>query len=377
MNRIRAFILDLGGVAVKIVAGILMIAVCLSCGGCFKAATRELVYDEYRFRRGVPEAFVRWAETGRWSDARECDAMLVAVLEAEKPGVKGLFLASQFSHLRGNTRRAMSLLDKAIRMYPDATGPGTSLRVKILGRLWMGTMQRQTGDGQGAIETYEALKQMLNMEEREHRLVRAICCLNIAQVASRGMRNRELFIRETDALLAIEETSDTNLADFVDFYQKWALYARAKKTKGKDAALKEVVAPQSLSPYIVIGHANVNGMLPYHGLKSKEQEAIWKRLAGKVQAMRYGDFDKGAMRWAFGVGYFINKDYEQADTYLGALQKEDDFFSPVAGVWLAESKKKQGKQAEGLAVLEKVGAKYPGYGQVVDDRKKSWKEKGD
>jgi tetratricopeptide (TPR) repeat protein len=343
--------------------------VVISCSGCFKAAKHEGVFDERHFERDVAAAFVGWAESGSWSDARECDSLTAWVLEVERPGAEALFLAAQFSHLRGNTKRAVSLLDKAIDTYPDARAPGTSLPVKILGRLWMGTMQRQSGDGPGAVETYEAVKQILNIEEGEHRLVLAVCCLNIAQVASRSNRNRDLFIRETDALLGIDKTSDTNLADCLDFFQKWALYARAKKSKGKDIALKEMAAPQSVSPYIGVGYANVNGMFPYNGLGANE-ELVWKRQASKVKAMRFGDFDKGVMRWVFGFSYWTNKDYNQGDKYLEGLLKDRTFFSPVAGVWLAVSKSQQGKETEALAVLDEVAASYPGYAEIVDERKK-------
>jgi hypothetical protein len=335
---------------------------------------REGVFEEREFRRDLVAAFVGWAESGSRSDGRECDSLVEWVSEIERPGVETLFHAAQFAHLRGKTKRAVSLLDKAIDTYPDAKARGMGMPVKISARLWKGSMQRQCGDGAGAVETYEGLKRILNMDERDHRFVLAICCLNIAQVASKSNRDRELFVRETDALLAMEKGSDTNVAECVDLYQKWALYARARKARGKSRALREMAAVQSISGLGAIGYANVNGMFPYDA-GAAISELTWKRLAKKVYAMRYGDFDKGAMRLVLGFSYWTNEDHERCDEYLEGLWKDRSFFSPVAGVLLAVSTSQQGKGAEALAILDEVAAKYPGYAEIVEERKKQIAEK--
>lgn len=336
--------------------------------------SKEQRRREWRLRRSLANAFVRWAQTRESAAAEECDALLASVMEADDVGVKPLFYSAQLAHLRGNTEQAMSLLAKAIHMYPDATGLGTALPVNIQAWLWMATMQRQAGDGPGAVETYHAVKKLLDLEERDQRLVLAVCWLNIAQIAAERTADTELFHNATDSLLGITETSDENLKDFLDFFQKWAVYKRTTKINGKQAATTEMVAPQSLTPYIGLGYLNVNGMLPYDLLKSEEQAVIWKMLMAKINEMPAGDFDKGIMRWVHGYSYWANKDYSKSDTHLTSLLDEDTFFSPVAGVLLAKSKNKQGKHAEADAVLNKIETGYPGYADVVEKIKNKWKK---
>ncbi len=337
-------------------------------------SSKEQRRREWRFRRRLANAFVRWAQTRESAAAEECDALLASVLEADDLGVSPLFYSAQLAHLRGNTEQAMSLLAQAIHMSPDATGLGTVLPVNIQARLWMATIQRQTGDGPGAVETYQRLKKLLDLEKRDQRLVLAICCLNIAQIASEHSSDTALFLSATDSLLGIDKTSDKNLAECLDFFQKWAMYARTKKTKGKQIALTEIVAPQGLSLFIAFGYANVNGMLPYNLLKSEEQTVIWKMLLTKVDEMPAGNFDKGIMRWLFGYSYWADKDYSKSDMYLTSLLKDDTFFSPVAGIFLAESKKQRGLQDEPETLLDTVKTKYPGYADLVEKTKNKWKK---
>lgn len=337
-------------------------------------ASGEKRRREYSLRSNIVGAFVKWEQSRKSSDAAELDAILASIMDIDELGPVPFFYGAQLAYVRGNTHLAISLLNQAIHLYADEKAPETILPVKVHGRLWIANMQRQTGDGGGAIETYEMLRKQLDLQKPDQTLALAISWLNTAQIAAERSSDADFFNKATDSLLAITEAPDEGAKDCLDFFQRWALYQRTKKAEGKRAAATAMAAPRSISPFIGFGYLNVNGMDPSYRFPEEQQTLIWKLLMAKIDKMPAGDFDKGIMRWTRGCSYWMNKDYARSDIELKSLLDEDTFFSPLAGLMLAESHRQRQKDSDADTLLSTIAAKYPGYAEAVEKKRNEWRK---
>jgi len=329
---------------------------------------------EYSLRNNVVSALVKWEQSRKPSDADELDTMLTSIMDIDDLGPAPFFYGAQVAYVRGNTHLAISLLNQALHLYPDENATGIVVPVKVLAPLWIANMQRQTADGSAAIETYDMLRNQLDIEKPAQLFALAISWLNTAQIAAERTRDTELFNRATDSLLTISEPPDDTVKGGLDFLQKWALYQRTKRTDGKGAAITALSPPESFSPYIGCGYLDMNGMLPYYRFRPEGQAVIEKLLMAKVDVMPTGDFDKGIMRWTRACSYSMDKDYARSDIELKSLFDEDTFFSPLAGLMLAESHRQRQKDSEADTLLSTIATKYPGYGEAVEKKRNEWRK---
>lgn len=336
---------------------------------------REKQSQEWALRRTMTDDFLAWERTGSDVDAAKCDNSITALLDSEPTDMRSYFCAAQFAFLREDDDGAISILERAIAMSPDAKSPMANLPVSIVGRLWIGTMQRYVDQAEQAVATYESLRQAVDPNSAEGRVVWAICSLYLSELAGPEKENDARSLAELDRIRAIKAKDAGRSYDSVDLYRSWASYKRNRRTQGPRNASTALEPSAGPAPYVAIGHLRTCGLLPDDAALTGNQHRIIRgRLFDRICKNAPSAIDKSLFHLVLGFTNASEKDFAVSDTHFAALFEEDTFFSPVAGLLLAGTKRQRQKQSEADAVLDKIKSRYPGYADFVEKAKNKWKK---
>ncbi len=327
-----------------------------------------------QIRRDLVSAFVSWAKSGKVSDGEKCDQLIDAVMEMEEPSARHYFNASQFSNLRWNPYKAISILKKANEKIPEETASCVNLPVRIAGPLWIGTFQRQTGDAQAAMKTYETVRSSLSPDDKEGCFVMRLCSLYMAEIASENLKDEDRSLQELNAIEVIPEHYK-ELPLFHTILLDWAAFKRTGKSKSQTEALKNLTLDSSgygSHLYFAMTIMKLSGLTPDTMLSTKQMDVIQKSIVDRVNEMSTGTMDKSILEFYCGYDSYTRKNYSESDKHYKVLFESKSFFSPLAGLSLAESKNEQRKHDEADRILEKVKIQYPGYKKAASEKKEKW-----
>jgi len=355
--------------------------------------------QKYRIKKALSEAVISWLSDANDSAAVECERLADSLLSLEEPGVSSYFIAAQVANLREKPDKAITILEDVINNHPDENAPiGIVLPVKIVGRFWIGTIARHSGDMTKAKNVYEMVLTMLQspeniegLEGKGNMMMR--CNLYLAEIESLHLKRNDLALARLEAIERIKKPAGQLSAgyDIHDIYKGWAKYQHMRMSKGKDQAAQQLVEYQGMTaaaPLMAVTQLKLCGISQIIGYYRPEHlragiidRALLDRFRNTISPI-----DWSLVTLVYGFGHQgegqraqkeelhpeAEKHYLEAEKYYSELFEDDSFFSPVAGIYLAHIKKVQGKTVEAESVLEQVRAKYPGYDSAVAELKESW-----
>jgi len=342
--------------------------------------TQDTRLQKYRIKRALGEKVMSWLSDANDSAAVECDRLADSLLSLEEPGVSSYFIAAQVANLREKRDKAISILENVIGRYPDEKAPiGIVLPVKIVGRFWIGTIARQSGDIAKAKNVYETILTMLEssaniqgLEDKGGMIM--ICNLHLAEIESLHMKRKDLALAKLKAIQQIKKPAGPLGAGY-DIYKSWAAYQHTRISRGKTQATQELVAPPEMmsAPLLAATELLLNGIAgePLAG-SDKGMNIVTEILVNRAIKSPASPIDRSLARLGYGFDQQYKGNFAKAEKHYSAMFEEDSYFSPMAGLLLARCKKAQGKTAEAESVLEQVRAKYPGYDSAVTELKESW-----
>jgi tetratricopeptide (TPR) repeat protein len=363
---------------------------CLHTSSCLTSATQPSSIlsgqtQELIIERDLGKAVMSWLADGNEPAALECDKLVDSLLELDNPTARSYFIAAQVANLRKNPHKAILALEKAIEKYPNEEAPiGRKVPTKIVGRLWIANIARQSGDTEQAQGVYKTLLSTLisgtrTIEGAEDKNSLIMTCqLYLAEIESEQHRNNQGALSHLKAIIEIEKPTalqSYRKASF-DLRKSWAAYEMNRITRGRDEANSELSpVSEPVSAYLLAAqHLLLNGIAgePLVGSR-KGMNIAMDRLIDRAIQNNYSRIDRDVARLGYGYDQCHKGNVEKAEGYFSSLFQDDSFFSPVAGVSLARVKKAQNNNDEANSVLDQVSKKYPGYASVVAQARQSWK----
>ena len=336
--------------------------------------------QEHRLRKKIAKATVAWLQDQNEPDRLEADQLIDLLLEQDQLRVESYFIAAQSASLCENYQKAISILQDVIEKYPDEKAPGFDLPVKIVGRFWLATVAKQSGDIDKAKSVYESI--LADMEALEMKQggesIAMICNLYLAEIESE-QQNKDIALARLRSVKQPKLPAQGEWVGLYNTYIDWAKYEINKRVQKEKAAaaLRGDKKTIGLAHMVAMLHVSLSGIysLPLSDYILDERgkillDAVFNR-AIKNEASK---IDRNLSRLVAGYVKERAKSYTEAERYFFDLYKGDSYFSPIAGISLARCKRMENKTVEAVSILEQVRTKYPGYDSVVTDLKESWKK---
>lgn len=322
--------------------------------------------DDYRLREKMKSTFWTWANSDWPPHGLDCDAAIREFIESGPSEPRSYFLAAQIAFLRNQYDMAISILETGIAKDPDAASPVGQLSVATAGRLWKGTIQRYAGDTAKAIETYDKLKTSLDPNRPEDVLVSAMCSLYLWELANTPKGGCMCRFQDLEDIIATKPLSVLGTNDPLPLYRQWATFFYVRDTQGEKLA-SVVVPPSEPTVLLAIGHLTVNGLHPAVLDPSGPQlHVLEKRLAKRIFELPGNGIDKELYRMMLGYLRVTEQNDSGAEEHFTALYQGQHFLSPLAGLLLAQTNRRMGKQAEAQAIIEQIKSQHPVYSTEID-----------
>lgn len=344
-----------------------------------RSQNREKGRQERRIYRDICKKTISWLSDGNDLDGVECDKLADSLLSLEEPGVTSYFIAAQIANLREKPKKAISILEELINKYPDEKAGFMTYPVKIVGRFWIATIAKQSGDITMAKNVYESLLSILSNSENET-VVRykgdlmTICNLYSAEIESLHLKKNDLALARLENIQQFKESSEQLHTG--DTYKNWAKYQHTMLSKGKTQASQQIAAYHESVPYFTAAQLALNGMMgtPLSNYSSDKRVVIISDvLFNRVINNRKHPIDRQMALIVNGFDEQYRKNFAKAEKHFSALFQEDSYFSPLAGIYLSHCKKERGKDSEADSILTEVITRYPGFDSMVTRIKKTWK----
>lgn len=323
-------------------------------------------------REKMKSTFWTWANSDWPAHGLDCDAAIREFIESGPSEPRSYFLAAQIAFLRNQYDMAISILEFGIGKDPDAASPVGQLSVATAGRLWIATIQRYAGDTAKAIETYDKLKTSLDPNRPEDVLVSAICSLYVWEMANTPKGGCKCRLEELEEIIAAKPITSYGSSDPLRLYRQWATFFYVRETQGPKLA-SVVVPPLEPSILLAIGHLTVCGLHPaVLDPSGPHLQVLEKRLVKRVFESPGNGIDKELYRAMLGYLKVTEKNDAGAEEHFTALYQDENFLSPWAGLLLAETNRRLGKQAEAQTLIEQIKSRHPVYSTEIDKMKAKW-----
>jgi tetratricopeptide (TPR) repeat protein len=217
--------------------------------------------------------------------------------------------------------------------------------------------------------------------------------LYLAEIDYFNLKRNDHAVTRLEAIERIKKPAGQLGAGY-DIYKGWAAYLRTMISEGKAQARRQLLSyPEMMSANLMAGtHIHLTWMIggPLSGccvshdkrenivittLLDRDIRDMTSPIDRELARLQYGFYhqEKGRFAAANEDDRRAGEHYGEADKHYSAVFEEDSYFSPVAGIYMAQCKKTQGKTAEADGILEEVRTKYPGYDAAVTKLKESWK----
>jgi len=342
---------------------------------------REIKRQKHRIKRALGKAVISWLSDGNDLAAAECERQADSLLALPEPSIRSYFIAAQVANLREKPQKAISILEDVISKYPDKTASYITLPVRIVARFWIGGIARHSGDVAKAKNVYETILTILERPEDiqglEHKGgVIMICNLYLTEIESLHLKRRDYALAKLEAIERIKKP-EGQLGAGYDIYKGWARYQRTKLLKGKAEASRELVYyPEMMSAYLLAATQLLLSPIAGEPLAGsvKGLNIVTEILVNRTIETGASPIDRSLARLGYGFDQLHRGNFSKAEKHFSSLLKEDTYFSPISGIYLAVSKKTQGKTNKADSILEQVGTKYPGYDSAVAGLKESWRK---
>jgi tetratricopeptide (TPR) repeat protein len=334
-------------------------------------------HKEFLIERDLGKALLSWLADGNEPAEFECVKLVDSLMAVREPTVRSIFIQSQVANLRQKPKDAIAALEKAIEKYPNERAAVSSFPIRIVGRFWIGTIARHSGDFAKAQQTYKSILNEPNALDGNE-ILTMICNLYLAEIDSEHLKNNKEALIHLNEIGNIPRPKKEILSQY-DFYRDWAQYKIDEISKGKAEAVKNLKAYQGSvsSPYVTATHLYLSGLVlePLSGCFDTDKKAnkIGETFYNRIFQSGKSSIDEEIIKFTLGYSFEHSGRYAEAEIYLSELFNKETFLSPSAEFFLAIVKKDQKNLDEANKIMDQVLKKYPGYESAVTLVRNSWK----
>ena len=325
--------------------------------------------QERMMSRELARAVVSWLADANEAAGVESDRLTDSLLQLAEPSARAYFMAAQAARLRGKPDKAIQILEMAVAKYPEEKAPiGLVVPVKIVGRLWIASIAKQSSNLAKAKSVYETLlKDVTGVEGREGLMLS--CNLYLVEIEFDKLKDTPRALARLEAIARVK-TPEGAKGTTCAFYKAQAAYTSARISKGSGWTTDQVMAVSDakLAPLLAVTELTLSGITgePLVG-SVKGTNIVAETLVNRTIAAGASRIEMDLARLGYGFDQQYKKDFAKAEKYYSALFQDESFFSPLAGIHLAMCKKDQGRVDEANKILDEVVAKYPGCKQLVSE----------
>lgn len=351
--------------------------------------------QEWEIRRALSEKLIFWLSDANGLAGEECDRLVDSLLALPEPSIKAYFVAAQAAYIRGKPQKAILILEDLISKHPNKPAEVMQIPVRVVARFWIGTIARHSGDMTKAKNIYQTILENLEGLKGKTNLA-MICNLYLAEIESKHMKRNDLAMERLEEIKQLERPAG-HRGEQYEIYKNWAEYQYTRISKDKSQTTQKLVPYGEIqsAPMVAATQLNLCGMSKITGdyradykYRTLEGDIITRTLFGRFRNNTISAVDWSLVTLVYGFGYEsegqraqkeelhpeAKKHYFETEKYYSELFDDNSFFSPVAGLYLAQVKKAQGKVEGANRTLEQVKKKYPGYDSAVTKLRESWEK---
>ncbi len=324
-------------------------------------------YAEYKSFKAVHEAAV-----DALNRSKQCEQALNAYKSVNDTPI-GHFIAAKFLWLMGRPREAIATLEAIRARHGDEAEPkefGTGMKTGVVCDCWIASIARQCGDTMLAKKAYhDVIIRLRGNPEAD--VTKRIVLLYLSELEFRACDHPEQAIatlREAQTKVAI----DNKHREASETVQHWAVFQELTiqgKVKDADASLKPL-GSQNVE-MIVFDILTFMGIMvePRGGMYEESGQILFDKDVALVMESRTTDIDRMLILMATANRHRQRNDYATAAKLYAEVFDGHTFFSPDAGLMLAECQKKNEQAVEGNATLRKVRERFPLYADIAERQK--------
>lgn len=164
-----------------------------------RSQDQEKKWEEMEIWGDICKKTISWLSDANDLAGAECDRLADSLLSLHKPSVRSYLIAAQVANLREKPNKAISILEELISKYPNENAIIMSHPVKIVGRFWIATIAKQSGDIVKAKDVYENLLSILSTAENVKGVrdkgglsLTMICNLYLAEIESLHLKRNDV-----------------------------------------------------------------------------------------------------------------------------------------------------------------------------------------
>lgn len=342
---------------------------------------RSKLEKEDELRRDLSKAVIFWLAESNGVAGSRCEEFADQLLNLERPSIDSYFATAEVFYLRGKPQRAISILEDIIAKYPDQIFEmGGNLPVCVVGNFWIAKIAKESGDYEKALVAYQKALELHNFSENGEGFVAGMCIMYMSEIEEQQSKKTNVVLERLERVNEIRapQKGDVKVSVlFTNILKSWAKYEHARISKGKQEAYKQLMVDNiQVDPDVWIMFVEslsiVNGMdnfpIIWPGELDPRTGVIGKAISDRA-IQGPSAIDRMLARVMTAEWLTQKKDLDSAANIYSAMFEEDMYFSPAAGLVLAECKQKMGKDKEAEGILEQVKTKYPRYEAVVTDIK--------
>ena len=339
--------------------------------------------EERKLCRDLCSQMISYLSDANETAGTNCDKLAESLLKLEEPSVNAYFVAAQAANLRGRPQDAIKILEAAIEKCPDEKAPiGILVPVKIVGRFWIATLEKRSGNITQAKMMYDSIITLLNSISKEEGAddqggLIMICYLYLAEIETNHIKDNKKalsYLKTIDQLEVPEEYIEAGYG----IYKSWSQYLHNKLNGSKSFETQNFkLSDMTSSVLLASTQLKLSGVtsLPlssYCG-RNKRAQIITTTIFDKNIQKVACPIENNLVRLVYGYVKNENGEYAEAQQHYSVLFENDSFFSPIAGVYLANCKYNEGNSDRANRIMEQVINKYPNAKYISEKIKQSWK----
>lgn len=341
--------------------------------------------NEREISRTLCRMTISWVCDGNEAAGIECDRLSDSLLKLSDPSIKAYFISAQVAALRQQPDKATLILEEVIEKYPDQTAPiGIVIPVEVAGRFWISSIAKRSGNFSKAKNAYESLLKLLYSKEQtqdycDNGGLIMICHLYLSELESEKFNNKAEALAHLNAIDTIRKPGDRGGVGY-DLYKSWAAYRRTKLSVGNVEAVSQLKAtsetmsaPMLASTQLALSELCGAPLLTYSS-SSERNLMFLSKLINRIIETSIGSIDESLAKLVWADSCQQRKLIDEAITNYTSLFQDNSFFSPIAGISLAQIHRNKGDIAGADEMLKQVRNKYPGYDSFVTQVRQSWEK---